>query len=81
MTQQPQSAYNLIKKLVYNLLEGSFLMHNEQLLLQQQQQQMSENLFAKYRENNLCTQSDLEWSTFSYGQLDCKRSTKNMARM
>lgn len=62
MTQQPQSAYNLIKKSVYNLLEGSYLMHNEQLLLQQQQQQqqMSEHLFAKYRENNLCTQSDLE---------------------
>jgi len=51
VTQQPQSAFNLIKKLVYNLLEGSYLMHNE--LLQTQNSSMSDHLFIKYREHNL----------------------------
>ncbi len=52
MTQQPQSAFNLIKKLVYNLLEGSYLMYNE-LMQQSQNTIVSDHLFVKYREHNL----------------------------
>ena len=48
ISQQPQNAYNLIKKLVYNLLEGSFLMQSEL-----HGSSNSDNIFIKYRENNL----------------------------
>lgn len=48
VSQQPQNAYNLIKKLVYNLLEGSFLMQNEM-----HNANISDHVFIKYRENNL----------------------------
>jgi hypothetical protein len=47
MNQQPTSAYNLVKKLVHNLLEGYTLMQNEQ------QQQSVDHLFIKYRESNI----------------------------
>ncbi len=48
VSQQPQSAYNLIKKLVFNLLEGSFLMQSDMHGLT-----VSDHIFIKYRENNL----------------------------
>ena len=48
VSQQPQNAYNLIKKLVYNLLEGSFLMQNDM-----HNTSISDHVFIKYRENNL----------------------------
>lgn len=47
MNQQPTSAYNLVKKLVHNLLEGYTLMQNEQ------QQQSVDHFFIKYRESNI----------------------------
>lgn len=49
MTQQPTSAFNLVKKLVHNLLEGYTLMQQSE----QQQQQQVDHLFMKYRESNL----------------------------
>ena len=47
--QQPQSAYNLIKKLVFNLLEGSFLMQNDLHGMGA----LTDHVFIKYRESNL----------------------------
>ena len=48
VSQQPQSAYNLIKKLVFNLLEGSYLMQSEI-----HGSNLPDHVFTKYRENNL----------------------------
>lgn len=48
VSQQPQSAYNLIKKLVFNLLEGSYLMQSEI-----HGSNLPDHVFLKYRENNL----------------------------
>lgn len=48
VSQQPQSAYNLIKKLVFNLLEGSYLMQSDL-----HGSTLPDHVFMKYRENNL----------------------------
>lgn len=48
MSQQPTSAFNLVKKLVHNLLEGYTLIQSEQ-----SQQPQIDQLFIKYRESNL----------------------------
>lgn len=49
MSQQPTSAFNLVKKLVHNLFEGYTLIQNEQA----QAGGVVDQLFIKYRESNL----------------------------
>ena len=68
VTQQPQSAYNLVKKLVFNLLEGFYLMPSEV---------SQDPVFGKYRESNLVVlRVVLNDQRFCTGNWICKEVQK-----